>query len=203
MLKNFIQILLLLIAACLASCQHQEKTKLKKTLDYYATGLIAFDANLKNHFPFEFESGEIQDMSFVLPSIVKKGGCSVALLRIKTKPDKFNRISKEVRAKNELIETLKSDNIITLPDSSDNSGLTSPIIIPDFSDLFDSVDDENSIDFKKRYDIYLIDTKNGNFTSHKQLKKKPYLPDGWEHGYSRGIGIDADNQGVIYWLIIW
>jgi hypothetical protein len=142
-------------------------------------------------------------MSFVLPSIVKKGGCSVALLRIKTKSDKFNRISKGVRAKSDLIKTSKSGNIITLPDSSDNSRITSPIIMPDFSDVFDSVDDDISIDFKKCYDMYLIDTKKGNYTSHKRLKKKPYLPDGWEHGYSRGIGLDTDNQGVIYWLIIW
>ena len=195
--------LLVTVVLLSPSCNQSAKKELSETLDYYLSGLITFEADLKRHFPFEFDTGEIQDMSFILPSTVKGGGCSVAMLRTQPNPTKFKEIAQDVKAEYDLIDISNISNLIVLPDSSDHSSKVAPVIIPNFDKVLDDDEGKVTMDFNENYDLYLIEKKSGNYTGKDDLQDKPYLPEKIEHGFSRGICIDVGNENVIYWLLLW
>jgi len=194
---------LIVVISLLSSCHKKDKKQLEETLNVYLSGLMTFDKNLIDHFPLEFYSDEIKDFHFTSPSIVKKGGCSTALLRINPDTVHFNEILLNAKNNYRKIDLNGSKNLIILPDSSNHRIVASPIFIPNFDKVNES--EENIVNKSNNdYHIYLINTKPGNYVlNSEELKEKPYLPMDWEHGFSRGIAIDTTNQSIIFWLIIW
>jgi hypothetical protein len=193
---------LFFIVTLVLSCENKEKKELKKTLEYYVNGLIAYDKDLKGHFPFILEADEIKEMSFVLPSVVKSGGCSFALLRTQPTQRKFDSINKIYKLEYNPLNPSDS-NIIILPDSINFTHISTPSFIPRFDKVLDD-DKRQESNFWKQYTVYIIDSKPGNYTGIKQeLLDKPYLPSDFEHGESRGVAINTYNTNIIYWLLLW
>lgn len=56
--------------------------------------------------------------------------------------------------------------------------------------------------FFKKATIYLLGAERGKFLPDYKLTNKGVgLPDGWEHGYTRGMAIWCNT--VVYWLEVW
>ena len=56
------------------------------------------------------------------------------------------------------------------------------------------------------FEIYIIDSRSGNFWRNQKLSEKeprPVLPDKWKHGYSRGIGVSQSCNRVAWWVMAW
>lgn len=194
---------LIVVVFLLSSCHKKDKKQLEETLNVYLSGLMAFDKDLIDHFPLEFYSDEIKDFHFTLQSIVKKGGCSIALLRITPDTNRFNEILLNTKNNYKKIDLKEDKNLIILPDSSNLQSVASPIFIPNFDKVTESEENIGN-ESNNDYHIYIINAKPGNYAyASEELKGKPYLPMDWEHGFSRGIGIDTINQNIIFWLIIW
>jgi hypothetical protein len=51
--------------------------------------------------------------------------------------------------------------------------------------------------------IYIIESKPGIYTDTTFLKKNEYLPNKWEHGFSRGIAVSKSKNQIIYWVTVW
>ncbi len=200
-MKTFICISL--ISIFLLSCHNKSKKEVRETLEYFSAGMVAFDVDLVQHFPYNFEMDEIKEMYFVLPSAVRNGGCSIALLRTQPTQTKFDSLSTEIEQHNSSL--LRNEhNIIFLPDSSDFTLINSPVFLPNFREVLDDIDETESEDFHEQFEIFLIESDSGNFTgSDQELLGKPYLPIEFEHGFSRGIAVDKDSRVIIYWLLIW
>lgn len=194
---------LLILTLFLASCHRKEKDKLEEILINYLYALSPFDAELKNHFPFDLYNDEIKDLSFLTPNSVINGGFSYALLRIHPDSIDFRKTLSDI-INSGYKEVLLDDNTIILPDSCDHSLVEDPLFIPDFKEVIETENMGSQERSFWNYRIYLIDSEKGNYTNSKgEIERKPYLPKNWEHGYSRGIGIDSVNKDIIYWLLIW
>lgn len=194
---------LIILNLFLGSCHRREKDKLEEILTNYLFALSPFDAKLKTHFPLDLFNDEIKDLSFVTPNSVVNGGYSYAILRIHPDSVDFRKSLTDI-SNNSYTEVLLDDNTIILPDSGDHSFIEDPIFIPDFREVIETENVDSQEKSFWNYKIYLIDSAKGNYTnSQEELKRKQYLPKNWEHGYSRGIGIDSVNKDVIYWLLIW
>ncbi|MBN3584562.1 hypothetical protein JYB64_19380 [Algoriphagus aestuarii] len=53
------------------------------------------------------------------------------------------------------------------------------------------------------YILYVIDAKSGLFMDSTKLPNGRYTPEGWKHGYSKGVAINSKLGVVIYWADIW
>lgn len=196
-------IALIAMILLLGSCQHKQKKETEQILNYYLSGLIAFDTDLKDHFPFVFEPGEIQEINFVLPSTVKSGGCSHAMIRTQPGQEKFNDISKIAESEYSHI-TWGDESLINLPDSIDYSDVLAPIFIPRFDDVVNTESGDGVFSFEQEYRMYIIETASGDYTNSQEgLLEKPYLPKDFEHGFSKGIAINNNSKSIIYWLLLW
>ena len=158
---------------------------------------------LSDHFPFEFDADEIKEMSFILPSTVKSGGCSYAMIRTQPNQEKFSDTFKRVESEYSYI-AFGDKNLIVLPDSIDYSDVSTPVFIPRFDDVVNNEAGEGDYTFEHEYSVYIIETGKGDFTdSQEELLGKPYLPKDFEHGFSRGIAVNQSNRNIIYWLLLW
>lgn len=55
-------------------------------------------------------------------------------------------------------------------------------------------------------EIFIVDAQAGNFWKNKELSElepRPVLPNKWEHGYSRGIGVSRSCSRVCWWVMAW
>jgi hypothetical protein len=55
----------------------------------------------------------------------------------------------------------------------------------------------------ENYKLYVLVAKSGVFMDSTKLPNGLYTPEGWEHGYSKGVAIDKQNSAIIYWADIW
>lgn len=55
----------------------------------------------------------------------------------------------------------------------------------------------------KNYSMYVLEAKPGVFMDSTKLPNGLYTPEGWEHGYSKGVAIDKGNNAILYWADIW
>ena len=63
--------------------------------------------------------------------------------------------------------------------------------------------DETQLCLSPDYVLYVLDAKPGVFIDKSQLPNGKYMPMHWEHGYTRGIAINAITNTIIYWFDIW
>ena len=74
--------------------------------------------------------------------------------------------------------------------------------IPNFwqSDYYS---DSTECKLDKGFLIYVLDAKPGIYNDERYLSHNPYLPEKWEHGFSKGISVDPHYKILIYWVIVW
>lgn len=53
------------------------------------------------------------------------------------------------------------------------------------------------------YKLYVLEAKSGIFMDSTKLPNGIYTPEGWTHGYSKGVALNEENNEVIYWSDIW
>jgi len=196
---------LLVINLCLLciSCQTKERQQTRELLQYYLAGLIFFETEMILHFPFEFEVNEIQEMEFDSPNSIKQGGVGFAMLRIKVDSVKYETVIANLNDSLGLTLIENDNNIVILPDSSDHLGLTNPLFIPDFKRLYDE-HQSSFTEFQEKHKLLLIEQRKGIYIeADENIPPKPYLPEEWEHGYSKGIATEPHSRTIIYWLVIW
>jgi len=194
---------LLILIFIIVSCQNKERDKIKETLTNYLNALSPFDAEIKDHFPFDLYNDEIRDLFFLTPNSAVSGHNAYAILRVHPDAIDYSNIVMSIQdhGYNKIVF---DERTIILPDSSDHSLINDPIIIPDLCELLGGQENDPHNSKSCFSKMYLIDSGKGNYTnSSKKLRSKPYLPEEWEHGYSRGIAIDTVEHDVIYWLMIW
>nr|WP_294860818.1 hypothetical protein [uncultured Fluviicola sp.] len=73
--------------------------------------------------------------------------------------------------------------------------------IPNFRDYFFSDNPQLQID--ETFEIYVLDSKNGNLYPKFVSKKDIQMPEPWENGYSKGIAISKKKKIAAYWGIMW
>ena len=52
------------------------------------------------------------------------------------------------------------------------------------------------------FDIYVFEA-NHKILDKKYISKNVYMPDYWEHGYSKGVAINDKTHEIIYWFVLW
>jgi hypothetical protein len=53
------------------------------------------------------------------------------------------------------------------------------------------------------YDMYVIDAQPGVFMDSTKLPNGKFTPQGWKHGFSKGVAINEEEGKIIYWADIW
>jgi hypothetical protein len=53
------------------------------------------------------------------------------------------------------------------------------------------------------FDIYVFESKSGEFWDKKHRTSGKYIPEKWKNGYSKGIAISKKRKKLIYWFILW
>jgi len=55
----------------------------------------------------------------------------------------------------------------------------------------------------KGYFMYVLEAKSGYFMDSIKLPNGLYTPEGWTHGYSKGVAINKNKGAIIYWADFW
>ena len=54
------------------------------------------------------------------------------------------------------------------------------------------------------FNLYILDAKSGiYFRPNLDEELDTYMPEYWEHGYSKGFAVNKEKDIVIYWIVIW
>lgn len=62
---------------------------------------------------------------------------------------------------------------------------------------------KNGLKLNDNFEIYVLDSKAGNFFKNYDLKPSPQMPEEWKNGYSKGVAFSNNEKTIIYWSIIW
>lgn len=73
--------------------------------------------------------------------------------------------------------------------------------IPNLHSAFKSGNKNISID--DSYNLFVLDSKSGNYFPNYINKVNIQMPSNWSNGYSKGIAISEKQKTVIYWFIVW
>jgi hypothetical protein len=186
----------------------------------YNEGLQHFDAKFVEHFPTNFATNSSR------LSISEDRGISHPGVWLKTKLDKeavdtLFRYLKSVA----VASYDPSDSCLIIVDShlTDGNRLTydktsrnSPelridkkdcqhnmLAVPKFwsHGMFES--NATRVGLAKTYQLFVLDAKAGLFMGLDSLPNGKYTPEGWQHGYSRGVALDRVNEQAIFWFDIW
>jgi len=86
-----------------------------------------------------------------------------------------------------------------LPCSNSEAIIPVPLFEAELQDL-------NLEDLKylpESYTLYVLGAKPGKYVHENLLMEEGYMPEGWEHGYTKGVAINKEKREAIYWIEIW
>lgn len=72
--------------------------------------------------------------------------------------------------------------------------------IPNF---IDAGDDRHSAGLSDEYELFVVDAKKGKHFDDKFYSTPLIMPNGWEHGYSKGWALRERDSSAIFWMTIW
>jgi len=75
--------------------------------------------------------------------------------------------------------------------------------IPNFSNFSKYQTEKTDCKLKTDFTIYVLESRTGIFLDDKNLPESKFMPEKWEHGYSKGVAISEEREIIIYWIIIW
>lgn len=61
----------------------------------------------------------------------------------------------------------------------------------------------NPVNLSSDYNLYVLDAKSGRFWDAAKLPNGKFTPEGWGHGYSKGVAINLSTSTIIFWFDIW
>ena len=64
--------------------------------------------------------------------------------------------------------------------------------------------DDNTGKLLSGFNLYILDANPGiYFKPNLDDVLDTYMPEYWEHGYSKGVAVNKEKDIVIYWIVIW
>jgi len=77
------------------------------------------------------------------------------------------------------------------------------IPVPLFEAELQDLNLENLKYLPKNYTLYVLGAKTGKYVHENLLMEEGHMPEGWEHGYTKGVAINKEKREAIYWIEIW
>ena len=209
--KIFIVIIIFSNLLLLISCKNSNNHI--KSYDYFEV-LKSFKPEFVNHFPRTEKKSHME--------LIENGeyDATKLLLQKKLSINSFERLYDSIR--NITSETYMADdtclfvvNMFTTKINYtkerkaskeelkilDKKCLLNKKPVANFWGLYD--DANTRCKLPEDFELFILDAKNGIFWDEKYLTDGQYMPDKWQHGYSKGIAMNKKSLEVIYWFVIW
>lgn len=184
----------------------------KESLSFFKDDFVSHfpDGNLENDLSFQFQTNTSKDfdciylqfsavfeekkVSQLLDSLAK---VSLATYR---STDTCLLIVNRFHSKKNLVELLK----VTEEDNKriDWDCLNNKLPLPNFY-LSHYTSKGTECGLEDDFILYVLDARHGKFWDDKYLYGGKFMPNLWEHGYSKGIAISKMKKAIIFWFVIW
>ncbi len=188
-----------------------KKDQLAKVNKEYQKSLSFYRDNFIDHFPKELDSNYI--------TYTESVSAEAGLIRLDLiyKHTGKNNFEKKAIAKYASTDTCLlianrfanndnySYNIVLNHDDSlkiDRECYKNKYPIPNFWHT-DYTTNKTACKLPKGFNIYVLNAMAGRFLENKNLTDGRYMPENWQHGYSKGVAINEAKDTIIYWIIIW
>lgn len=201
-MKNIILILtcLFLVSSCLNQRQESQD---KRWLDEYNKALMTFSPDQIGHFPNDLTQLSIMKLHIYYPEATKYNYKAGLILNALADSIFYESLLKDLELKNIFNCSISNDSLIFIGDTvNDYSNILYGEPVPTFIDIKDRFGISNTR-LNNREEVYIIESKQGEFLKIDNLVEGLKLPTNWLHGYSRGIVTDSLEYRLIYWLVIW
>lgn len=208
--KYFIDKVILIIAAVLVSssftgCQNILNSDYQKDLEYF-----------NNEFTTHFPKIKIDNYRYelILDTFAYHNTESL-LIYFNDNPKMIKKVLKKL--KNKEVYSISDTNLIVVNDfitydNLDNKidgkktkytefGKTNKLILPNFWN-FSKADIKTKSRLPNTFEFIIIETEIGLFSKNIDPKNTT-MPNGIEHGMSRGVAIDKTNNDIFFWVILW
>ncbi len=63
--------------------------------------------------------------------------------------------------------------------------------------------DPKKAGLSKTFDLFVLEAEKGIHFPDKYYAEPLIMPEGWEHGHSKGYALSREKNQVIFWFIIW
>lgn len=213
-MKNYFVNFIIISTFFVVSCNGQQKDGMNRMQkDLYKAYIDAknkFDIKYTSHFPNDV----ILDSSF---SFTEDSENKILILESKITDIKSieNFIVKAKSIYNStdsclfIINRFDTDQYYDLTQLSDSdkslidrSCYKEKLPVPNFNGL------RNANSYTGRllsgFTLYVLDAKPGMFYKpNEQYEPENYMPEYWEHGYSKGFAVNDSEDFAIYWIVIW
>lgn len=212
-MKNYITISILLLLCFLFSCGQKSMVS---SGEGYQKWKSMFDPRLVEHFPAFIDeetyycTSETNLDKNAVSLYLYINNCDIEKIKAlldrvhKMKYTKYNSGDSCLFIVNRF-ETVESKKNRTVPQINSSktelSCYREKNPIPNFIDY--QIRNDNESIFKKNYQIFVIESKEGVFYNDYQKKMNPNMPTYIKNGYSRGYAISENEKAIIYWLVIW
>lgn len=181
--------------------------KLKESDEEYKNVLNFFDDEIVSHFPYEVSKGYTLEYDTL-------GYFNTYSITLTT--DLTENLKDKIILNNKLF-SIEDSCIIVVNDFIDTDNIINPEryigiseydlscsnfkILPNFwnNDFYDK---STKSKLSKNFEYAIINSKSGVF--NKNIRENiSFMPNGYNHGYSKGYAIDQLENKIIYWSIIW
>jgi hypothetical protein len=214
-MKSFISIIVMLLISLLCTNKSQEQfwflekdKNYKRVRDIFAKYVDFFpgedssncvnctwslnpdvEYNLKVVFSFEDNMFEVAKRRVEDHSVAKYAADndSLLVLNIFSTNENYGYVEKN-EINSGLIEQDYFDNLIP---------------VPNFSNLSSFQTNSTVCKLPEDFEIFVLDSKSGNYLDKTLLTDGRYMPSFWKHGYSKGVAVSHERKIIIYWVIIW
>lgn len=75
--------------------------------------------------------------------------------------------------------------------------------IPNFSNFSAYQTEMTSSKLHEDFIIYVLEAQPGEFLEKNDLTNNKFMPEKWNHGFSKGVALNEEEKLIIYWTIIW
>jgi len=184
---------------------------------------IHLPSGLVNHFPLDVDDSITFRFYFNTEPVLNKFTSKLVFIYLEIEYDNIDSII-SLFDKKKIAQYKFSDSCnLTLNNFQRNSGYSSyygkewlyenwlnecqdsfsgKYPIPNFIGVGD-IDHRDDRGISDGYDIYVIESKQGQFFEDRYYSNPIIMPENWKRGHSKGLAIDVDTKKVIYWSVVW
>lgn len=187
-----------------SSClRNGQKDMEEKWLENYNSALLTFPTSQTNHFPNSLFQFSFRKLHVYYEGSINYNNKAGLILNSYADSSYYYDLKRSLVLNNFPKYDILSENIIFIGDTiNDYSNVAAGIAIPSFSGVGNKYGISNT-KLNERGEVYIIESKLGEFLDSTNLTRNLKLPTSWEHGYSRGIVLDSIEFNITYWLVIW
>lgn len=188
------------ISSCLRNGQSSQE---EKWLENYNRALLTFHPSQTNHFPNSLDKFSYRKLHVYYEGATNYNNKAGLILNSYSDSSYYNELKRNLILNNFPKYDISSENIVFIGDTvNDYSNVTAGIAVPSFKGVGNKYGICNT-KLNERGEVYIIESKSGEFLDSLNLVRNLKLPTSWEHGYSRGIVLDSVEFNIVYWLVIW